>query len=245
MQGLGYAGVVILNKSQTTINQQFEGSYVGLTDNVNVNPASNFNSISGVKTTTAAATSPEKASSLTEIPPGTLTFNVTANYQDGSNNSISEVVNNLVDYDLNGAAFDDYLSLGVFKLRKSIYANEAFKLDYTLTDGQAGSINSFRKQLNPNGGSDISVYIENKVAPSNNITVLVNDYLSNRLDGGEALNPGGIPLKKIRVLSDDFTGASTNTLGFSLSTPTAAGTTSLPVLRRALAGHNAAAGAAT
>ena len=243
IDGLGYAGVVILNKSQTTINQQFEGSYVGLTDNVNVNPASNFNSISGVKTTTAAATTPEKASSLTEIPPGTLTFNVTANYQDGSNNSISEVVNNLVDYDLNGAAFDDYLSLGVFKLRKSIYANEAFKLDYTLTDGQAGSINSFRKQLNPNGGSDISVYIENKVAPSNNITVLVNDYLSNRLDGGEALNPGGIPLKKIRVLSDDFTGASTNTLGFSLSTPTAAGTTSLTVLRRALAGHNAAAGA--
>tara|TARA_R110001592_G_scaffold30304_1_gene108697 strand:+ start:13573 stop:15975 length:2403 start_codon:yes stop_codon:yes gene_type:complete len=243
IDGLGYAGVVILNKSQTTINQQFEGSYVGLTDNVNVNPASNFNSISGVKTTTAAATTPEKASSLTEIPPGTLTFNVTANYQDGSNNSISEVVNNLVDYDLNGAAFDDYLSLGVFKLRKSIYANEAFKLDYTLTDGQAGSINSFRKQLNPNGGSDISVYIENKVAPSNNITVLVNDYLSNRLDGGEALNPGGIPLKKIRVLSDDFTGASTNTLGFSLSTPTAAGTTSLTFLRRALAGHNAAAGA--
>ena len=114
----------------------------------------------------ACAATPELASNLTDIPAGTLTFNVTANYQDGSNNSISEVIDNLVDYDHNGRTFEDHLSLAVFKLRKSIYANEAFKLDNTLTDGQVGSINTFRKQLNPNGGSDISVYIENKIAPS-------------------------------------------------------------------------------
>ena len=215
IEGLGYAGVVVLNKAQTTINQQYEGSYIGLTDNVNVNPASNFTSISGVKTTTAVATTPELASNLTDVPSGTLTFSVTANYKTGSNNSISEVVDNFVDYDLDSRKFDDYLSLGVFKLRKSIYANEAFKLDYTLTDGQVGSINTFRKQLNPNGGSDVSVYIENKLDSSNNVTVLVNDYLSNRLAGGEALNADGTPKKKIRILSDSFVGASNAALGFS------------------------------
>tara|TARA_R110002012_G_scaffold289040_1_gene481945 strand:+ start:1286 stop:3673 length:2388 start_codon:yes stop_codon:yes gene_type:complete len=216
--GLGYAGVVVLNKAQTTINQQYEGHYVGLTDNVNVNPASNFNSISGVKTTTAAAgpaDGPQYASDLTNVPAGTLTFNLTADYKTGSSNSVSEVMDNLVDYDLNDREFDDYLSLGVFKLRKSIYANEAFKLDYTLTDGQVGSINTFRKQLNRNGGADISSYIENKISPSNNITVLVNDFLSNRLDGGEALNADGTPKKKIRVLSDNFSGANENVLGFN------------------------------
>ena len=92
IEGLGYAGVVVLNKAQTTINQSFEGLYVGITDNVNVNPASNFTSISGVKTTTAAATAGERASDLTDIPNGTLTFNLTANYENGTNNSVSEVI---------------------------------------------------------------------------------------------------------------------------------------------------------
>ena len=241
IEGFGHAGIVVLNKAQTTINQQFEGLYVGITDNVNVNPASNFNSISGIKTTTEAATAGQREEDLTEIPNGTLTFNVTANYENGTNNSISEVIDNLVDYDLNSREFDDYLSLGVFKLRKSIYANEAFKLDYTLTDGIVGSINTFRKQLNPNGGPDVSSYVSNRASGSNNITVLVNDYLSNRLAGGEALNPGGRPLKKIRVLSDNFVGALSSSLGFALSakTPVGDSLSTINVLRRALAGDNA------
>ena len=239
IRGLGYAGIVILNKAQTTINQQYEGSYIGLTDNVNVNPASNFNAISGIKTTTAAATTPELASNLTDIPAGTLTFNVTANYQTGSNNSISEVMDNLVNYDLNGRSFDDYLSIGVFKLRKSIYANEAFKLDYTLTDGQVGSINTFRKQLNPNGGSEVSMYIENKMDPSNNVSVLVNDYLSNRLSGGEALNADGTPKKKIRVLSDSLYGASESVRGWCIAN------TSVDDLRKATAGDGGDSGKCT
>ena len=241
IEGLGYAGVVVLNKAQTTVNQQYEGHYIGLTDNVNVNPASNFTSISGVKTTTAVATTPELASNLTDVPSGTLTFSVTANYKTGSNNSISEVVDNFVDYDLNGRAFDDYLSIGVFKLRKSIYANEAFKLDYTLTDGQVGSINTFRKQLNPNGGSDVSVYIENKIDPSNNVTLLVNDNLSNRLAGGEALNADGTPKKKIRVLADSFVGASNAALGFTLKAGThSPGGLSLSGIAAGLAGPGTA-----
>tara|TARA_R100001079_G_scaffold109797_1_gene83523 strand:+ start:1952 stop:4339 length:2388 start_codon:yes stop_codon:yes gene_type:complete len=236
IQGLGHAGVIVLNKAQTTINQSFEGLYVGITDNVNVNPASNFNSISGVKTTTAAATAGERASDLTDIPNGTLTFNLTANYENGTNNSVSEVIDNLVDYDLDSREFDDYLSLGVFKLRKSIYANEAFKLDYTLTDGVIGSINTFRKQLNPNGGPDVSSYISNRTSGSNNITVLVNDNLSNRLAGGENLNDDGTPKKRIRVLSDNLGGASFSTIGFSISTVADAGAASLIGLRRALGG---------
>ena len=41
----GGAGAVILNKSTSTINSQFEGYYVGLADNTNTNPGSNFNNI--------------------------------------------------------------------------------------------------------------------------------------------------------------------------------------------------------
>ena len=225
ISGLGYAGVVILNKAQTTINQQYEGYYVGLTDNVNVNPASNFNSISGVKTVTDSSAE-VAANDLTDIPNATLTFNVTADYQDGSNNSVSEVIDNLVGYDLNDREFDDYLSLGVFKLRKSIYANEAFKLDYTLTDAAVGSINTFRKQLNPNGGPDVSSYVVNRADGSNNVTLLINDNISNRLAGGEDLNTDGTPKKKIRILKDDLyatTEEQIKTVGFTLSSVDHAG----------------------
>jgi len=238
IKGLGYAGVVILNKAQTTINQQYEGYYVGLTDNVNVNPASNFTSISGVKTVTSNSAK-IASNDYTDIPNATLTFNVTADYQDGSNNSVSEVIDNLVGYDLNDREFDDYLSLGVFKLRKSIYANEAFKLDYTLTDAAVGSINTFRKQLNPNGGPDVSSYVVNRADGSNNITLLVNDNLSNRLDGGEDLNADGTPKKKIRILKDDLYSTSKEqikTVGFTLSSPDIAGQFTKLTLINALKG---------
>ena len=237
VENLGYAGLVIINKAQTTINQQFEGLYVGISDNINTQPASNFNSISSIRTHSNAA-GIAFSTDLTTIPNGTLTFDLTANYKDGTNNSISEVIDNLVDYDIDSRDFDDYLSLGVFKLRKSIYANEAFKLDYTLTDGIVGSINSFRKQLNPNGGPDVSSYISNRASGSSNITVLVNDYLSNRLAGGEALNDDGTPKKRIRVASSNLAGASPSTLGVSISTVGAAGALDLKVLAKSLRGHS-------
>ena len=237
VENLGYAGLVIINKAQTTINQQFEGLYVGISDNINTQPASNFNSISSIRTHSNAA-GIAFPTDLTTIPNGTLTFDLTANYQDGTNNSISEVIDNLVDYDIDSRDFDDYLSLGVFKLRKSIYANEAFKLDYTVTDGIVGSINSFRKQLNPNGGPDVSSYISNRASGSSNITVLVNDNLSNRLAGGEALNDDGTPKKRIRVASSNLAGASPSTLGVSISTVGTPGALDLKVLAKSLKGHS-------
>ena len=40
LNALGKAGVVVLNEAQTTINGQFEGFYVGIADNTNLDPSS-------------------------------------------------------------------------------------------------------------------------------------------------------------------------------------------------------------
>jgi hypothetical protein len=50
------AGVVILNKGQTTINNNFEGYYVGIADNTNLNPESNFNAVTRLKTVNSGGT---------------------------------------------------------------------------------------------------------------------------------------------------------------------------------------------
>ena len=194
----GGAAVVILNKSTSTINNQFEGYYVGLADNTNTNPGSNFNNILTTKTLTQSAASED---SFTIIPAGTQVFALSANYLTGTTNSVSEVMENLTDFEIDGRDDDDILSLGVFKLRKSIYANEAFKLDYVLEDGIAGSINSFRTKLNPAGGLDIPFSIATRDNTSRNIVIKVNDYVSNRLRGTDALDSNGDVLKRVRVLT--------------------------------------------
>jgi len=122
---LGKSGVVVLNKAQTTINNQFEGFYLGVADNTNLNPASPFNAILGAKTLSQSAT---YTSNYTTIPTGTLQFSLSS--EAGSNKgSISQVMENLTDYDIDGREDDDLLNIGVFKLRKSLYATESFKLD--------------------------------------------------------------------------------------------------------------------
>ena len=86
-------------------------------------------------------------------------------------------------------------------MRKSIYANEAFKLDYVLEDGIAGSINYYRTQLNPAGGLDLPFFLESRDEGSRNVVVKVNDYVSNRLRGTNALDADGNVDKRIRVLT--------------------------------------------
>jgi len=192
---IGNAGFIVLNKTQLANNQAFEGTYVGVLDNTQ-NPATPFNAISGVDVLTAAAANVAPGS-YTSLPTSTLTFNLTSSQTDGSGQSISRVMENLTDYDLDGRTYDDYIQFGVFKLRKSIYANEATKLDYVLTDIATGSINANRTQLNPAGGADITAYVGNQ--DSQNIKVLVNDNISNRLLGNNGLDDLGRPKVKLKT----------------------------------------------
>jgi len=201
---LGKAGLVVLNKSQTTINNGFEGYYVGAIDNSGINPGSNFDTISSVRSLNVALATNAPNSQTTLVPDSTLTFPTTANFTTGRGNSLSEVMENLTDYDIDNRQFDDYLNIGVFKLRKSLWATAATKLDYVLSDGIVGSINSRRMQNNPNGGVDQNIFLERVDDSSRNVTLLVNDYVSGRLNGQTGLNAAGEVSKKIRMYSNNL-----------------------------------------
>jgi hypothetical protein len=199
LNALGGAGVIVLNKAQTTINGQFEGYYLGIADNTNINPATDYDAVLSLKTVSTNANRIVGAS-YTNVPNGTLQFNLSSTSLEGSN-SISEIMENLTDYDIDDAQDDDLLNIGVFKIRKSLYANESFKLDFVLDDAIVGSIDTFRTQLNPRGGPAIPFFLESVDNNSRNIEILVNPYISNKFRES-SLNAEGIPQKKIRVLTN-------------------------------------------
>jgi hypothetical protein len=199
LNALGGAGVIVLNKAQTTINGQFEGYYLGIADNTNINPATDYDAVLSLKTVSTNANRVVGAS-YTNVPNGTLQFNLSSTSLEGSN-SISEIMENLTDYDIDDAQDDDLLNIGVFKIRKSLYANESFKLDFVLDDAIVGSIDTFRTQLNPRGGPAIPFFLESVDNNSRNIEILVNPYISNKYRES-SLNAEGIPQKKIRVLTN-------------------------------------------
>ena len=203
------AGLIVLNKSQSTISSQFEGYYIAIGDNTNINPATNFDAFLGAKTVS------EKGASVyppayTDIPLGTLQFNLSSETPYGPTNSISEIMENLTDYNIDGREDDDVISVGEFKLRKSIFATEAFKLDFVLENTMVGSVNEFRVQTNPRGGPVIPFTLETADSNSRNVEVLVNPYISNRFKGVDSIDASGLPRKKVRVLTNALA-ANTNT----------------------------------
>jgi len=208
---LGKAGLIVLNKAQTTINNQFEGYYVAIADNTNINPASNFDSVLGVNTLSQSATYTQN---YTSVPSGTLEFSLSSTYANRS--SISYVMENLTDYNIDGRDDDDLLNVGVFKIRKSLYATQAYKLDYVLEGAIVGSIDNYRQRLNPKGGPQTSFFLENVDDNDINVEILVNPYVSNKF-GNTAVGVDGIPTKKVRVLTQNIptttiSGLSSNTI---------------------------------
>ena len=202
VSSFGNAGLIILNQSQTTVNTQYEGFYIGVGDNSNINYATPYTGILGVQTISNSALYVGTSQySYTTIPNSILQFSLSAAVN-GPINSISQLMEGLNNYSIDGRDNDDLLNIGVFKLRKSLYATQAFKLDYILAGSVVGSIDYYRQTLNPTGGTAVSTFLENVDINDKNIVVLVNPNISNREKNTTFVN--GLPNKKIRVFTNAF-----------------------------------------
>ena len=169
-------GLMILNKSQIANNNRFEGYYVALTDNANVNPSTPFIGIKGVD---AVATSLPAVAEYVSVPSTRLNFPLTAT-KFGDGTSVSEVMENAATFDISGPNFSDTLTLGVFKLRQSVFSPDVISLDYVLVEKYIGSLDYHRQIASENGGPSNSFFLGTVTENSPNIKVLVNPYISNR-----------------------------------------------------------------
>lgn len=218
---LGSAAFLVINKGQSTINNQGHGYYIGVVDNTAVNPASAYNSILEVYTTSlSGGNSGIAKAALTKIPSTRLDFTLSAD-PGNIQNSISQILEEkVVPYDINSRFFDDTINLGVFKLRQSVFSNSQDNnaLNYVFEEAYNGSI-GFNRTRPDNDGPPTNFFLENVEAGSRNIEILVNPFISN-LNSVVPLNPDGTPKKKIRILSQQlisFAAANAAVVGASVA----------------------------
>lgn len=200
LTSLGNAGMIVFNKAQTTINDKYEGYYVAVIDNTSVNPATDYNSVLKAFTITSSGTS-GRTTFAAQIPNQRLNFALSGTA--GTAGSVSEVMENLESFDISSTAYNDTVSLGIFKLRQSIFAPDTIVLDYVLEERIVGSLDFHRQINDANGGPATSFFLETRANDSRNVTVMVNDFISNR-NSLTWIGSAGIPTKTARVASNQL-----------------------------------------
>ncbi len=195
----GHAGVIITNKSKTTINDKYEGYYVGLADNSQFNPATNFDSIRNHFSVSENTTTNNVDAMDLEVPTARQNFTLSGT-ETSNDNSVSETMENIPQFDISGDSYNDTLTFGVFKLRTSVFSTDTVKLDYVLAEKHVGSLDSYRTVQNQNGGTDQSFFLGNVEDASPNVEVFVNPYIST--EAGTWLQSGtNTPSKIVRMLT--------------------------------------------
>jgi len=198
---LGNAGLIVLNSGKTTINEQFEGYYLGVSDNTDTDPTKDFKSILEIQSINNTG---DTGLSYTPIPDVRLDFELSS--ATSSVDSMSEVMESIPSFSIVGDEFDDILSIGLFKLRKTPFNNSEISLSYALTESYVGSVDYDRELQNPNGGSNQSIFLENIDDVSNNIEFYVNPNLRDAFTLDITSNT---PNKKLRVLTSEVLSNST------------------------------------
>ena len=117
----------------------------------------------------------------------------------------SKTLENISKFDIDGGEFVDTLSIGLFKVRITPFANTDLELTQFLAEGYSGSLNSFRKVQNENGGNRKSYFLEDLDDNSPNIKILVNPNIS-KTGGDWTSTEGDAPTKFVRVTNPDWTG---------------------------------------
>ena len=239
IENKGGIGMMIINNKKFIVNEKFEGYYVGLSDNTNLNPATDFDAVDKLKSLSKRLGG--TGGGYVDVPDefdgvsSRLTFSLSAGFtydnfgnrkQVGLDGSISEVLENLSEYDLGTDEFSDVITMGIFKIRQSTLEPDTSKLDYILTDSVVGSFNNFREKFLSSGGEPTSMFIESEAEGSPNMILKVNDAISK--GSGNWLDANGMPTKKVRVLGsldlrthDEITGAQALDSVISLSDGTA------------------------
>lgn len=192
---LSKAGLVILNNSKLAINNKYEGYYVGIADNSNINPSTDFTSITGVRSINGIS---GNVQSFVSVPSSRLNFPLSAAYTALGGNSISELFEKVPsNLDFGSAAYNDCLNLIVFKLRPTIYAQDTLVLDYVPTQVYTGSLYANRTQNSAQGGTATFDLQQLVNGSSSDLKVLVNPNISTLGNWFSGANPN----KTVRVSS--------------------------------------------
>jgi hypothetical protein len=194
----GYGGFIVVNSSKTAINNYFEGYYVGIADNSNFNPATDYNALGSLR---AVIPSTGATQQFLTVPSSRLNFALTQSASAFSKDSLSKVIEQYpIGYDFSTKSFEDSVVFVMFKVKSTQYNQDTLQLDFSVQEGYAGSFNANRTQNNPNGGQPVSFFLDTVINTSSlNIKAYSNPYFSTQ---GTWTKDDGNPNKRVRVNND-------------------------------------------
>lgn len=162
----GEAGIIVINNIKTTVDEIYQGYYIGIADNRGFD-TSDYDDVKKVKAVVTGT-------SWRDIPTTSMSFNLTGSYD-----SISQKLETIPTFDFTQSDYTDSIIVGLFRLRSSMYNDNPNVLTYVLTERYTGSLDYTKRVNNPNGGPDLSDYIVDKVNPTSTfLKVMVNPNLS-------------------------------------------------------------------
>lgn len=195
--------IIVVNKLKAAQLEDFSGYYLALNDNLNVNPATDFDDLTAVAGHYATDCT-GVSGSWTQVPAERLNFNVSATFN-GTPGSITEIVHQNVGVEFGKKEYNDSLILSLFKVRPTRLSDSLSKLDQVRLEQFVGSLNSERKVHDDFGGPDRSFYLEKTVTDgSNYLNVFVNPYLSQNNCWVE--QNSGLPQKTVRMYREKTSG---------------------------------------
>ena len=207
-------GLIVTNDIDSSVNNLFEGFYVGIADNTNTDPSAGYNCVTGIRVMDAVVANVDLRGYAALINKGyagwlsiseeRLSFKLSeSGVSAGVQDTISEIVLKYPkSYPFATAEFNDSLIITLFSLRKSIYETTNVKLTNSLLEGYMGSVNSNKARVGSEGGAPKSVFLENNInQPSPYLSVFVNPTLSHQ-DWEDTTTSIVTTKKKIRM-SDD------------------------------------------
>ena len=188
------AGFFILNDLQTVVNEYAEGYYVGFADNLAVSTSSpNFESILALTTLTASNT-------FGPIATDRIDFALSATLADSNRGlySISESLEKVGFIGFETDEYQDHLSLGVYKVRRS--TSDATLLSLATTEKYLGSFDYNRRQVSPTGGILANAFIEDNINDASpTIKMFINPAISKSYQW--AVN-STLPTSRVTVLDE-------------------------------------------
>ena len=200
------AGIIVINEMKTAQLEDFTGYYLAINDNLNVNPSTDFDSITDVAGYYQEVC-PGVSGDWVRVPAARWNFDVSQTFN-GAAGSISEIVENGANVNFGTKSYNDSLVVTLFKLRPTRLTETINKLDQIKVEQFVGSLNVDRKVNDEFGGPPRSYFIENAVNNgSNYLKVLVNPYISKNNCWTDST---GTPQKTIRMFREKTGGVFDN-----------------------------------
>lgn len=194
---LGNAGLIVLNKSKTAINENFEGYYVGIADNTASLPGTPFNSIVTMQSVS------DSTNAFFTVPTNRLDFSLSSS-DSATVMSVSQALEGVPTFDITPKAFNDTLMVGVFRVKNTSFSTDSVKLNFGLQDAIFGSLDATRTIQSSTGGAPKSFYVENLDDAVVDVQLFVNPNISQ---SGSWLDVNGVPTKKVRVYTSNMLSA--------------------------------------